>query len=171
MRDLSRRLGNLAVTGRAKVVPVTPIRKVTPCLERARLKHATMLTNPKRTKKAIQELSRVFNKLASELTADLNEAIREIESLKREIRTLKSKGTRTSTSRKNTTRRKTTSRGASHPRTSTHPTSTTTSTSSPSTSHHASPETTKPNEEAGYVFPQEPYNPPSPPEPSIPGNN
>ncbi len=122
-----------------------------------------------RTKKAVQELTRVFNKLASKLTVDLNEAGREIESLKREIRVLKSKGTGPTTHR-NTTRRKTGNRSASHPKTTTQP-STTTSTPSPSMSHHTSHETSKSNEEPGYVFPQEPYNPPSPPEPSLPGNN
>ena len=54
-----------------------------------------MPTSPTRTKKALQELAKVFNKLASELTADLNSAINEIDSLKREAQKLKSSSGRT----------------------------------------------------------------------------
>src|SRR5712692_997473 len=49
-----------------------------------------MPTTPNRTKKALQELAKVFNKLASELTADLNSAVKEIENLRKEIQRIKS---------------------------------------------------------------------------------
>src|SRR6266516_2177100 len=54
-----------------------------------------MPASPTRTKKALQELAKVFNKLASELTADLNSAINEIDSLKREVQRLKSSAGKT----------------------------------------------------------------------------
>src|SRR5713226_1649404 len=69
-----------------------------------------MPASPTRTKKALQELAKVFNKLASELTADLNAAINEIDSLKREVQRLKSssgKTTKTSTLQKKTASSKT----------------------------------------------------------------
>ena len=132
-----------------------------------------MPVNPRRTKKAIQNLSRVFNRLVAELSADLNQAIREIEGLKREIRTLKSIG-KTSKVRSSKTshrkiKQKSISGTATYPNKSsnmTHPTPNTSSHTS-----HTSTETVKPNEESPFVFPQEPYNPPTPPEPTLPGNN
>jgi hypothetical protein len=123
-----------------------------------------MPTSPTRTKKALQELARVFNKLASELTADLNAAINEIDSLKREVRRIKSgssKTSKTSTSPKKTNSSKTsrahTPKGTQQ---GTH------------TSHRESSHDTKtPVETGAFVFPHEPFNPSPPPEPAPPGNN
>jgi hypothetical protein len=123
-----------------------------------------MPASPTRTKKALQELAKVFNKLASELTADLNSAINEIDSLKREVQRLKSssgKTTKTSNLQKKTTSSKT-----SHPHTAkgtqqnTH------------TTHQESGHDTKPSDDtSSFVFPHEPFNPSPPPEPTPPGNN
>ena len=44
---------------------------------------------PNRTRQVIQDLARAFNKLASELTADLSYAAREIDSLRREVQRLR----------------------------------------------------------------------------------
>jgi len=127
-----------------------------------------MPASPTRTKKALQELARVFNKLASELTADLNSAINEIDSLKREVQRLKSnsgKTTKTSTFQKKTASSKT---GRPHPtkgnqKTATHQGTHTT---------HESGHETKPADDTGsFVFPHEPFNPSPPPEPTPPGNN
>ncbi len=129
-----------------------------------------MPTTPNRTKKALQEMARVFNKLASELTADLNQAIREIETLKHEVRTIKANRTGPNKgSKQSTTHRKTTSRTATH----TNPShSSSVRTSGSNTSHHASHnDSSKSNQESPYVFPQEPFNPPTPPEAPAPGNN
>ena len=123
-----------------------------------------MPTSPTRTKKALQELAKVFNKLASELTADLNAAINEIDSLKREVQRLKSgsgKTSKTSTSPKKTNSSKTsrphTSKGTQQ---STH------------TGHHeASHDAKAPVDTSSFVFPHEPFNPSPPPEPAPPGNN
>jgi uncharacterized phage infection (PIP) family protein YhgE len=119
-----------------------------------------MPASPARTKKALQELAKVFNKLASELTADLNAAINEIDSLKREVQRLKSgsgKTNKTSTSQKKTNSSKT-----SRPHT----------TKGSHTGHHESGHETKtPIETGPFVFPHEPFNPSPPPEPSPPGNN
>src|SRR6266567_2421926 len=133
-----------------------------------------MPTTPTRTKKALQEMARVFNKLASELTADLNQAIREIETLKHEVQRLKANRTSPNqTNRHSKTPRKTNNRRAQTPKT--HTPSTHTPNNSPTSSdsaHHTSHrETSKPTHESPYVFPQEPYNPQAPPEPSAPGNN
>jgi len=123
-----------------------------------------MPASPTRTKKALQELARVFNKLASELTADLNTTINEIDSLKREVQRLKSgsgKTNKTSSFQKKTTTSKT-----SRPHT------TKGNQQSTHTSHHESGHDTKPSDETGsYVFPHEPFNPSPPPEPAPQGNN
>jgi len=123
-----------------------------------------MPASPTRTKKALQELAKVFNKLASELTADLNSAINEIDNLKREVQRLKSssgKTTKTSTVQKKTASSKTgrphTTKGTQQ---GTH------------TSHHESGQDTKtPVDTGAFVFPHEPFNPSPPPEPAPPGNN
>jgi DNA anti-recombination protein RmuC len=128
-----------------------------------------MPASPTRTKKALQELAKVFNKLASELTADLNAAINEIDSLKREVQRLKSgsgKTNKTSTPQKKTASSKTT---RSHPTRGNQPGMT-----HPEGSHtsHESGHDTKPSDETGsFVFPHEPFNPSPPPEPTPPGNN
>src|SRR5712691_8552040 len=116
------------------------------------------------TKKALQELARVFNKLASELTADLNAAINEIDTLKREVQRLKSGSGKT----KKTPAfpKKSASSKTSRP----HPTKGTQQ--STHTSHNESGHDTKPPvATAEFVFPQEPFNPSPPPEPTPPGNN
>src|SRR5258708_4041325 len=48
-----------------------------------------MPMEPNRTRQVIQDLARAFNKLASELTADLSYAAREIDSLRREVQRLR----------------------------------------------------------------------------------
>lgn len=125
-----------------------------------------MPSTPHRTKKALQEIARVFNKLASELTADLNQAVREIENLRREVRRLKTNPGRTS--RPSSTRRKTGTRTGRSSKTGI------VSRTSSGHSGHLEPhrETSKPtNEASSFVFPREPFNPPSPPDPSPSGNN
>lgn len=122
-----------------------------------------MPASPARTKRALQELAKVFNKLASELTADLNAAINEIDSLKKEVQRLKSrsgKANKTSTPQKKTNSSKT-----SHPHR-------TKGTEKSTRSHHESGHETKtPIETGPFVFPHEPFNPSPPPEPTPPGNN
>jgi len=123
-----------------------------------------MPTSPIRTKKALQELAKVFNKLASELTADLNAAINEIDSLKREVQKMKSGSGKTS--KASTSPKKTNSSKTSHPHT------TKGTQQSTHTSHHESGHDTKiPVDTGSFVFPREPFNPSPPPEPAPPGNN
>jgi hypothetical protein len=123
-----------------------------------------MPTSPARTKKALQELARVFNKLASELTADLNSAINEIDSLKREVQRLKTgagKSGKTSSLQKKSTSSKTKTHGSKG-----------TSISGTHKSTHQPQEATADIKPSGeFVFPHEPFNPSPPPEPSPPGNN
>ncbi len=126
-----------------------------------------MPSTPHRTKKALQEIARVFNKLASELTADLNQAVRDIENLRREVHKLKTNPGKTSRPSSNT-RKKTGNRTGRFPKTGT------VSRTNPAHSGHSEPhrETSKPtNEASSFVFPREPFNPPSPPDPSPSGNN
>jgi hypothetical protein len=128
-----------------------------------------MPASPTRTKKALEEIARVFTKLATELTADFNTAIKEIDGLKREVQRLKSgsgKTNKTSTSQKKTASSKTsrthTTKG--NQKATTH--------QGTNTSHHESGHDTKPSNETGsFVFPHEPFNPSPPPEPTPPGNN
>ncbi len=123
-----------------------------------------MPASPTRTKKALQELAKVFNKLASELTADLNAAINEIDSLKREVQRLKSSSGKTS--KTSTLQKKSGSSKTSRPHTTKGTQQTT------HTSHHESSHDTKPSDDTGsFVFPHEPFNPSPPPEPTPPGNN
>ena len=123
-----------------------------------------MPASPTRTKKALQELAKVFNKLASELTADLNSAINEIDSLKREVQRLKSGSGKTN--KTSSFPKKSNSSKTSRPRT------TKGTPQSTPTSHHESGHRTKPSDETGsFVFPHEPFNPSPPPEPTPPGNN
>ncbi len=140
--------------------------RVTVCLHLSAVEAWLMPTPPNRTKKALQELARVFNKLASELTADLNQAVKEIENLKKEVQRIRSApgkvGPRSMGSKKSSSRGTRTA-GAAHTATS-HKATTHTS----GTTH----ETTKPTREtSSFVFPHEPFNPPAPPEPAAPGNN
>ena len=129
-----------------------------------------------RTKKAIQDIAKVFNRLASELTSDLNQAAKEIEALKHEIHRLKTSQNRNANSsptiRKSRTKRalrtpkvpSTSSTATSH--------STATHSSQPSPSHHESHhEGTKPGHESSFVFPNEPFSSSPSPEASNPHNN
>ena len=123
-----------------------------------------MPTSPTRTKKALQELAKVFNKLASELTADLNATINEIDSLKREVQRIKSasgKTSKTSTSPKKTNSSKT---NRPHTAKGTQP-------GTHSTHHESGHDTKTPVDAGSFVFPHEPFNPSPPPEPTPPGNN
>src|SRR5882762_3870228 len=123
-----------------------------------------MPTSPTRTKKALQELAKVFNKLASELTADLNAAINEIDSLKREVQRIKSSSGKTS--KTSTSSKKTNSSKTSRPHT------TKGSEQGTHTSHHESGRDAKTQADTGsFVFPHDPFNPSPPPEPTPPGNN
>ena len=123
-----------------------------------------MPASPTRTKKALQELAKVFNKLASELTADLNAAINEIDSLKREVQRLKAGSGRTK--KTPASPKKSASPKTGRPHTSKGTQQTT------HTSHHESGHATKPSDDTGsFVFPHEPFNPSPPPEPTPPGNN
>src|ERR1700751_2771144 len=63
---------------------------VTARLHKPALKTLAMPMEPNRTRQVIQELARTFNKLASELTADLSYAAREIENLRKEVQRLRS---------------------------------------------------------------------------------
>ena len=129
-----------------------------------------MPASPTRTKKALQELAKVFNKLASELTADLNAAINEIDSLKREVQRLKSgsgKTNKTTTLQKKNATSKTTRshRPKGNKLATTHP-------EGSHTVHRESGHETKPSDDtSSFVFPHEPFNPSPPPEPTPPGNN
>ena len=117
-----------------------------------------------RTKKALQELAKVFNKLASELTADLNAAINEVDSLKREVQRLNSgsaKTGKTSTFQKKTNSSKT---SRSH-------TTKGTQQGTHASHHESSHDTKTPVDTSSFVFPHEPFNPSPPPEPAPPGNN
>jgi len=122
---------------------------------------------PNRTRQVLQDLARTFNKLASELTADLNYAAREIESLRREVQRLRaspSKGNRTNGSSKKSSSHGTKTSGASQKGHTSH----TGTSHGPETSH----ESPKPAHEPGsFVFPQEPFSPSPPSESSAAGNN
>jgi len=123
-----------------------------------------MPASPTRTKKALQELAKVFNKLASELTADLNAAINEIDSLKREVKRLKADSGKTK--KTPASQKKSASPKTGRPRTTKGTQQTT------HTSHHESGHDTKRSDDTGsFVFPHEPFNPSPPPEPTPPGNN
>ncbi|HYY92276.1 MAG TPA: hypothetical protein VE955_09830 [Candidatus Dormibacteraeota bacterium] len=118
---------------------------------------------PNRTRQVIQDLARTFNKLASELTADLTYAAREIESLRKEVQRLRSspgKAARTNGSSKKTARvskPKAPRSKLSH-----------TETAHSSTTH----DLPKPAHEPGsFVFPQEPFSTTPQSEPTGTGNN
>ena len=126
-----------------------------------------MPMEPNRTRQVLQDLARTFNKLASELTADLSYAAREIESLRREVQKLRASPGKSS--RTNGSPKKSSSHG-----TKTSGTSQKSSGSHKKASHgsQTSPESPKPAHEPGsFVFPQEPFSPSPPAEPSAAGNN
>jgi hypothetical protein len=122
-----------------------------------------MPMEPNRTRQIIQDLARAFNKLASELTADLSYAAREIESLRKEVQKPRSTTGKSGTnggakksahSNKNrTSRQSTTHTGTSHT----------------STTAHEAPKPA--HEPDSFVFPQEPFSPTTPPESTHTGNN
>ena len=119
-----------------------------------------MPTASNRTKKALQEISKVF-KLASRLTADISRAVREIENLQRETQRLKNAAAGNKKLIK-TPHGKPTS-GNTRP-TKTHTTPGHTARSQP---HRE----TKPDRDASeFVFPKD-FNPPTPTEPSTPSGN
>lgn len=116
---------------------------------------------PAGTKKTLQELSRVFNKLAMELTTELSRARSEIENLRKEIHKLKSShgSQRTSHSSKSSKNSgKATVRPKGGQRNS-------------STSHEKKQSLALPKSDSEYIFPREPFNPPAPSEPSPPPSN
>ena len=140
---------------------------VTSDLHKPHLKAKTMPMEPNRTRQVIQDLARAFNKLASELTADLSYAAREIDSLRREVQRLRAspgKNNRTNGNSKKSTTHGTkigskATKGGPARKGSSH---------SSQTSH----ESPKPAHEPGsFVFPQEPSSPNPPREPSSSGNN
>src|SRR2546430_14522768 len=78
-----------------------------------------MPMEPNRTRQIMQDLARAFNKLASELTADLSYAAREIDSLRKEVQRLRaspSKSSRTNGSSKKSAASGTNTTGKSHKR-------------------------------------------------------
>ena len=128
------------------------------------LQNSTMPAVPHRSKKALEELARVCNKLAAELTADLRHAVNEIENLKKELHKIRhssptvaknSKRNRKSTPRARATTTVRSNKSGNNKR------------RSPPVPHEAS------HISASFVFPKEPLNPPTPPpEPTTgPENN
>src|SRR2546422_10140150 len=113
-----------------------------------------MPMEPNRTRQVLQDLARAFNKLASELTADLSYAAREIESIRREVQRLRSspgKGNRTNGSSKKSSSHGTKTSSTSHK-----------SSGSPKRASHGSqtsPESPKPaHERASFGCPHEPFS-------------
>lgn len=140
---------------------------VTAHLQKPALEAETMPMEPNRTRQVIQDLARAFNKLASELTADLSYAAREIDSLRREVQRLRAsagKGNKTNGNSKKSASRGTKAIGTSHKSSSSHK-----GTSHGSQTSHESPKAA--HEPGSFVFPQEPFSPTPPPEPSSTGNN
>ena len=119
-----------------------------------------MPTASNRTKKALQEISKVF-RLASRLTADISRAVREIENLQREAQRLKNAA---AGNKKPTKTPHGKSPSGSSRTTKTHTIPGHTARSQP---HRE----TKPDRDASeFVFPRD-FNPPTPPEPSTPSGN
>jgi len=118
-----------------------------------------MPTASNRTKKALQEISKVF-KLASRLTADISRAVREIENLQREAQRLKNAAAGIKKPTKTPHGKSTNS---------TRPTKTHTA---PGHTARSQPHReTKPDRDASeFVFPKD-FNPSTPPEPSTPSGN
>jgi len=126
-----------------------------------------MPMEPNRTRQVIQDLARAFNKLASELTADLSYAAREIDSLRREVQRLRASPGKTNPTKGGT--KKSVSRATKASSTSHKSNTSRKGTSHRSETSHESP---KPAHEPGsFVFPQEPFSPSPPSEPSSSGNN
>src|SRR5215831_5528975 len=126
-----------------------------------------MPSTPTGTKKTLQELSRVFNKLAFELTSELTHAKAEIENLRKEVSRLKSNPSRANTATKQSKNQRTTGRTTGYPNRKPTP-------ASQSAQHQKTQNPTASSanvDTSEYIFPREPFNPPSPPEPSPPSNN
>ena len=112
---------------------------------------------PTGTKKTLQELSRVFSKLAIELSRVRNE----IENLRKEIHRLKSSPARLRTSHSSKSS-KGSGKATVRPR----------GQRNSSTSHEKKNQgPALPKSDSEYIFPREPFNPPTPSEPSPPSNN
>ncbi len=129
--------------------------------------NSVMPAVPNRSRKVLEELARVCNKLATELTADLKHAVNEIENLKREIHKIRRPGaTATGTSRNKSKR---TSRAKTSTATHSSQKKTTARTHISESARQKGPA----HESASFVFPKEPFNPPTPPaEPTTgPENN
>src|SRR6266516_2295404 len=113
-----------------------------------------MPMEPNRTRQVLQDLARAFNKLASELTADLSYAAREIESLRREVQKMRAspvKGSRTNGSSKKSSSHGTKTSGTSQKSSGSH--------KKASHGSQTSPESPKPAHEPGsFVFPQQPFS-------------
>ena len=145
---------------------------VTHGLDQAPARSLPMPTTPRRSQKTLQEVARVFGKLASELTSELNQAIREIENLRREVNRLKTGSRQTGGSHRGPSRK--TSRQAGHSLRS--PTPSHPGPTHPGESHSDRPqshhETPKQSHEppSSFVFPKEPFSTETP-EPSPSGNN
>ncbi len=127
---------------------------VTNGLDRSSPRASAMPTASNRTKRALQEIAKVA-KIATRLTTEVSKAVRQLENLQREVQRLKTTSGRTtgparSTNRKSSTR-----------------THTTTGHTERSPGHGETPS----REASEFVYPKEPFNPPSPPEPSSTGNN
>lgn len=109
-------------------------------------------------------MAKAFNKLASELAADLSYAAREIDTLRKEVQRLRANPGKVG--RSNGASKKTQSRTNMAGKK---------STSAHKTSSHTKSTTTDPakpaHESSSFVFPQEPFQPTPPPEPAGPGNN
>src|SRR5215472_5696952 len=127
-----------------------------------------MPMEPNRTRQVIQDLAKTFNKLASELAADLSYAAREIDSLRKEVQRLRSSPGKTSRSNgnsKNSSSRR--SKSSNNP-------AKKSSVGRKTPSHHTDSlsDSPKPAHEASsFVFPQESLHPSPPDEPSSAGNN
>ena len=115
---------------------------------------------PTGTKKTLQELSRLFNKLATELTTELSRGRSEIENLRKEIHRLKSspasqRTSHSSKSSKSSGKAIVKSKGGQRN----------------SSTSHKNQSLALPKSDSEYIFPHEPFNPPAPSEPSPPSNN
>ncbi|HZY95415.1 MAG TPA: hypothetical protein VFE98_11280 [Candidatus Bathyarchaeia archaeon] len=107
---------------------------------------------PNRSRKALEELARVCNKLATELTADLRHAVNEIENLKKEIQKIRRSPATTAGTQRNKRAKASTTAHSPQKRTKV-------KTHLSESARQKGP----PHESASFVFPKEPFNPPTPP--------
>ena len=123
------------------------------------------------TKKTLQELSKVLNRLAYEFNTELKRARTEIENLRREVNKLGSfTGSRSNPKPSTKTNKKTagSKRGNRNALGKTGNSNSGGSQSAHEKKKESSPAI--PQSDSEYIFPREPFNPPSPPEPSPPNN-